>query len=1143
MQNKKFFISIQPARLSNLFALFLCILVLCKASMAQGDSPQKDHAAVSTLPGIVVEAVQKGFAAEKAGLQVGDTLLSWKRTGVDGKIESPFDLFFVEADQAPRSPVALEGLRGEEKLAWQLGPEVWGLESRPNFIQKALDVYLSGQQLEKAGKVVEAAKRWRIDFGDEMALRHSSWLPSWMSFHAAEMLAQAQKWPEADDAYRESIVRAHGADPAITTQLFQAWAATYRNRSDWSTAEKYYSQAVENQRQAANADNLVSARALNSMGYVNFLIGNLPAAEKYYLAALDIKKKSAPESLTLAGTLDNLGNVFSEYGDYAKAEQYYAESLEIKEKLVPGNIDTARTFNNLGINAASYGDYAKAEQYYRGALDFIEKHLSPGSFFEATVNNNLSWLALARHDLDKAEAYAMRSLIIRKQLEPEGRMVASSLNNLGLVASARGDCAEAMKYYRESLAIKKLLEPNSLNLAAALANLGDCSRRMKDLPQAEVYLKQALEIALKLAPKGESVGDILSSLGDVAKDQGDLNNAEIYYRQSLAIREKNGPGSGRNAEALANLAWVMRQNQKLDLAADLYLQALNALDSQIARLGGSEDARSDFRAIYESYYKDYIDLLMTRKQPELAFHTLERVRARALLEMLATARLDVRGAVEPALLNQEQSLQAQLKGKINYRLRLLSDQHDEKRIEALDKEISGLLQKDDELKARIRANSPRYAALTQPQPLNSETVQHLLPDNTLLLEYSLGETHSYVFAVTTSSLHAYELPSRMNIERTAERFYRLITERSRTARTENDRQRHTRLIKADADSRDAALELSRMVLGPVAAELQARRLLIVSDRALQYIPFAALPEPEFRFKKIPTPLMLRHELINLPSASVLALLRQEPKRGAAQKEVAVFADPVFDSRDSRVKAEPIKQGTLNQTSNKSRSVTGTFLEPASHISDSLTRSVVDMNLIENGVIHLPRLAFTRDEAKAIMAVVTPGMGMEALGFNASRNLAVSGELARYRVIHFATHALVDNIQPELSGLVLSLVDKKGVPMDGFLELQDIYNLDLSADLVVLSACQTALGKQINGEGMIGLTRGFIYAGASHVLATLWKVDDFATALFMAHFYKALERDKMTPAQALRQAQLALGKNRSVSTPYFWAGFVLQGDWQ
>jgi CHAT domain-containing protein len=412
-------------------------------------------------------------------------------------------------------------------------------------------------------------------------------------------------------------------------------------------------------------------------------------------------------------------------------------------------------------------------------------------------------------------------------------------------------------------------------------------------------------------------------------------------------------------------------------------------------------------------------------------------------------------------------------------------------------------------------------------------VQQLLPDHTLLLEYSLGENRSYVFAVTANSLNSYELPKRAEIEGKATHLYQVLTERSRIVDRETDRKRRARVVKADEEFRNAAVELSRMLLGPVAADLQQRRLLIVSDGALQYLPFAALPAPEVSSAKASKPLMLQHEIINLPSASVLALAR---RNHASAKEVAVFADPVFDRRDVRVKLDPVRRPALSDD-------TRPLSVPPTQLTRDLARSVADTSQKQNGELHLPRLAFTRDEAKAILAVVPQGSSMEAIDFNASRKLAMSGELARFRVVHFATHALVDDIHPPLSGLVLSLVDQRGEPTDGFLELQDIYNLELSADLVVLSACQTALGKEINGEGMIGLTRGFMYAGASSVVATLWKVNDFATAKLMAHFYKAMERDGMKPAQALRHAQLALWNEQPLAAPYYWAGFILQGFWQ
>ena len=169
--------------------------------------------------------------------------------------------------------------------------------------------------------------------------------------------------------------------------------------------------------------------------------------------------------------------------------------------------------------------------------------------------------------------------------------------------------------------------------------------------------------------------------------------------------------------------------------------------------------------------------------------------------------------------------------------------------------------------------------------------------------------------------------------------------------------------------------------------------------------------------------------------------------------------------------------------------------------------------------------------------------MEALDFAASRETATSRELEQYRIVHFATHGLLDNEHPELSGLVLSLVGPDGNPRDGYLDLEDVYNLTLSSDLVVLSACETGLGKEVHGEGLIGLTRGFMYAGASRVVASLWNVDDIATSELMSEFYKAMLRDGRPPAAALRQAQLAMWKQKRWSDPYYWAAFTIQGEWK
>jgi CHAT domain-containing protein len=472
----------------------------------------------------------------------------------------------------------------------------------------------------------------------------------------------------------------------------------------------------------------------------------------------------------------------------------------------------------------------------------------------------------------------------------------------------------------------------------------------------------------------------------------------------------------------------------------------------------------------------------------------------------------------------------------------------------MEKQIREFTSQYQELEAQIRSASPRYSALTQPQPLSAaEIQQQLLDQDTLLLEYSLGKERSHVFAVTRDSLQAFNLPGRADIERASRRVYALLTGPDHGVRGGTSLQQKKRARQNEEAFPKAAVELSRMVIGPVAKQLAGKRLLIVADGALQYIPFAVLAEPEgaehpelaLPGAKNYVPLIVKHEIVDLPSASVLAVLRQQERnRSAAPKTVAVLADPVFNKEDPRVAAsvkEPrAKSGTVRGTPRSS--VTDDLL-PGPSSAGLLTRSAADVGLGRNGRLDLPRLRFSRQEADSILAVTPGGQGLEAVDFRANRAVAMDPALSQYRIVHFATHGLLNSEHPELSGLVFSLVDEHGKPQDGFLGLEDIYNLNLPADLVVLSSCETALGKEISGEGLVGLTRGFMYAGATRVVASLWKVSDAATARLMADFYRAMEHDGLRPAAALRSAQVQMLKQKRWESPYFWAAFQIQGEWK
>jgi CHAT domain-containing protein/Tfp pilus assembly protein PilF len=1146
-------------------------------SKLENSGAKAGNAPVVSEAGVVVENVDMHSAGERAGFAEGDVLLGWTRGNEKGQIHSPFDISEIEIEQAPRGEVTLEGTHGTAKRSWALGQDAWGIKTRPNLAGTALATYLEGVKLAAAGKLTEAAARWR-SAGIQIEETHPSppELGRWFRSHAADLLAQAGNWKQADLLYQEAVIGKTEASPLVIAQLQRAWGFTYWQRNDWNNARRLYQDALDQIsrtdsesllladtlsrlgaiaikkgdpqfadsyllralaiREKLAPNSLATAYSLNILGYLAMNRADFGSAEDYLLKALTLRTGLAPESLEVAMTLNNLGGVAWGQGQQSRADEYHHRALAIREKLAPGSLEVAASYNNLGLVAQERGDFAQAEEYYRRDLAIAER-LAPGTLDLSTALSNLGWLALQRDDLERSEQWLSRGLAIRRKLAPDSLDVATSMADLGDVSLKRGEMAKAEGRFREALKIREKLAPNSLLVAASYTDLGTVAGERGDLAASEKYHLQALAIANALEPYSLDVARTLSSLAELARKRGRTAEAEAYFRQCLAIREKLAPGSSESAEALAGLAALTAEENHLDASAELFKRSLSAIENQMNHFGGTSNVRSDFRAKYADYYKGYEDVLLRQNQPELAFQVLERSRARTLLETLVEAHVDIRNGADARLLERERALRSALGIETDRRIRLLGAKHTEEEVNAANKKIEELTAQYDDVEAPIRAASAGYAALTQPQlPTAKEVQEQLLDQDTLLLEFSLGERRSHVFAVSANTLAAYELPKRAEIENAARRVYRLLSARNHAVPGETESQRQARLAKSDAQFVGAVQELSAKILGPVAEQIRGnkKRLLIVSDGALQYIPFAALPAPqEATHLKKPIPLVRDHEIVNLPSASVLSVLRmQQLGRSEPPKALAVLADPVFDKGDYRVKAGG---GPAVASAEKN----GREDLPA----ETLARSLADLNLDTNGQFRLHRLPFTRQEAQAILAVTPDGQGMEALDFRANRAMAMSQELAQYRIVHFATHALLDSAHPELSGLVLSLVDQQGRPQSGFLGLQDIYNLNLPADLVVLSACETALGKEIKSEGLVGLTRGFMYAGADRVVASLWNVSDIATSKFMTRFYTAMERGGMSPAAALRVAQIHMWKQKRWSSPYYWAAFQIQGEWK
>jgi CHAT domain-containing protein/Tfp pilus assembly protein PilF len=985
------------------------------------------------------------------------------------------------------------------------------------------------------GRLEVAAKLWE-EGGPAGAVR-PAWLRAWMALQVAKLLSGNKRWQKADTAFGVALKLAEQDGSCTALLVRSAWAKSMISRGDRAGAMKQYEQQLTEIEDAACAS-YVKSSVLLSLAIMHEENSDLAEAEEYVLRIVTIEQRLAPD-INLANTLNILADISRQRGELGKAEMYAEQALELLEKISPDSLELASVLRTLGFLTTQRGDLDKAEVLLQRALT-VAQRLAPKTDYVASTLTILGNLALDRGDLPHAEAYYRQGESIALFSALHSVTLAIVFVDLGWTLMEQGRFSKADLYCRKAVAMLQSVAPGSLYLAVALENTGDLLRRQGRLAKAAVYMREALAIRQTVAPDGIDVAESLYDLGHLTEDQGELDKAAEYYRRALVIREKLAPGSTAHADTLAGLASIMRRRGQVETAASYYEQALNALESQTARLGGSNDTRAGFRARHENYYRDYTDLLLIEGKTQEAFAVLERSRSRTLLETLATAHVDVRKGADPVLIGKQRSLQADIRAKSERRLRLLADQHADEQLKAVEKEISDLTSEYQDVESQLRATSPSYAALTQPQPLNSKEIQQLLDSETLLLEYSLGQDRSHVFAVTPDSLAAFELPKRAEIEKAARRVYGLLATRDGSVRGETQLERNRRMVREEAAYNKAATALSRMVLAPVVGQLHDKRLLIVADGALHYIPFAALSEPILQVS-----LVFNHEIVNLPSASVLAVLRREEDgRKPSPKAVAVLADPVFTRNDARVRSRAFTRTGISPAVVQSLKTSEQNDELSSSFSAGLlTRSVTDVGLGRSSVLRLPRLPFSRREADAIMAVTPEGMGMKAVDFDANREAATSPELAQYRMVHFATHGLLDSQHPELSGLVLSLVDTRGRRKDGFLQLGDIYNLNLPADLVVLSACETGLGKEVNGEGLIGLTRGFMYAGATRVVSSLWKVDDFATAKLMQGFYKSMEQEGMRPAQALRNAQLSMINDRRWSAPYYWAGFTIQGEWR
>jgi CHAT domain-containing protein len=795
------------------------------------------------------------------------------------------------------------------------------------------------------------------------------------------------------------------------------------------------------------------ARVVNALGQISMQRDRPEEALALQKRALELFNGTG-DRRNEAVTLHEIGYLHDLFGETHRSLEAYSRSLE-QWAGVEDRAGRATTLHNRGLLYSSLGDYT-------AALD----------------------------DLEEARALRVGT--------PSD--LAATLTSIGLTQASAGRFEEALPILEQALALRKA-GGNRRGEAATETVLGSVLLRLGRRAEGLERQRHAFEVYTSLADAQDKARAYLN-LGRALREVGRLSEAVPLLQTALESGNRLGDGALVEASLFA-LAEASREEGDRTAALRLILEAVDHVEASRLK-SASLDLRSAFLATKQDYYDFLVDLLMDldrswpgRGYRSRAFEASERGRARSLLDLLQESGTELREGAPADLVAAKQRLERAIRVKNRLLLRASMEGSSD---EALQKDLRRLLAEHEQVIAEIRARSLDFRSLTQAQPLTAEQIQgQVLDGETLLLHYKLGARRSYLFVITPRSIESFVLPARDVLEGLAAQAYELL---ANSARGTSEAQAELTLGK-----------LGEILLGPARTQLGQKRLLVVAEGALQLIPFAALSvssDAEGR----PVPLMVDHEIVTMPSASALGILKsQQEGRRPAPRRLAVLADPVFSARDERLSGRSLGLGL----------------------------DVAASPLALGNVPAYERLPFSRTEATAIAALANDRETLLALDFAANRRLVLSGELASYQIVHFATHAEVDTQHPELSRLVLSLIDEEGRPREGFVYGHEVFDLRLPAELVVLSGCETGMGQEIRGEGLVGLPQAFLYAGAARVVVSLWKVQDRSTARLFESFYRRLLEERETPSAALRGAQMEQWQTQPRG--YQWAAFVAQGRWR
>jgi CHAT domain-containing protein/Tfp pilus assembly protein PilF len=1127
------------------------------------------EAQAPVLPGVVIEEIPKGSALEKAGLQVGDVILTWERLpnppanpeGASGKLDNPFDWMWVEIEQAPRGTLRLKGEREEERFDVLMLAGAQGVVVRPRLSRNAAQLYQAASRAATGSDSDSEREGWRR-LEEAARAAEDDTLQTWLSFRIADKLNKQHAWGAAAKVLSERIPQIH--EGGVRVRLLDLLSDLLLEHGKLNEAEEAANSALETRREVW-ADSLELARGQERLGAIAWSRRDIGKATSLLEISRDIRRRLAPLSVDYARSLNNLSGLYIYEGRLDEADAALKEGTDIVESCAPGTRLLANFLNNRGLAYYRRGQLDRAESDHSRALEIREK-LEPGTFNHASSLNNLGIVLADRGDLDRADYYLRSSLEIKNALGLSDLETAMTLNNLGTLATERGFLVEAEWYHRQALAIRQREAPGTMDEAMSLANLAGLLTGKETDKEAFALLEKSIKIYRKIAPQStelaaalnniagrsmsrgelsgvqgllsealETVGgskadsllasSIIRSLGIYEERRGSLSEAEEMYRKSLAIRQKRAPATLAEAEALSTLGMLLWKRGDKAGARELVRQAVQAFDLPIDGPRISRGLSDHFREQHRRVFLDAVEVELDSGNPGQALLLQEIYREEAFRAMLAGKDDVLVGELSAGL----QARRRAAFDKYESFLRQNSLPDSSELNEAMMTAVEGLRSELRDISVESARSSSRRANLERWRNLRLEDLGTEVEEGTLELVYVAGYRGINVFVLKKGEeLRVIRIP--VSVEQVRGWLRRLRSLLPEAVGVVGDRLGRTQRL------RSLLAEIYKKLLAPSLLSTEPSRLLIIPDGPLHYLPWGALIR-DFGEKGMTKQQYLAEwkPFSISPSETLFAELKK--------KRRPIVFDKV-DAKDPTQVPEFIGFGAPTYPSGLDN------VKPEA-ISDARARAVM-----QRGMLSLEPLPWSQREVEDIANLFPPGHAQVFVGGESTEE-EVKKVAQGVRILHFATHARLDNLFPLNSALVLTMPE--GLPPDrdnGLLQVWEIFEkMRLDADLVVLSACDSALGEEEGGEGLVGLTRAFQYAGARSVMASLWSVQDQATSELMIRFYKHL-RAGLTKDEALRQAQIELIRTPievvnekgekslfDASAPYFWAGFQVYGDWQ